>query len=113
MWAPPCSTRSVGSRPPGGGSSADADLKIYLDASLDQRAQRRYAQRVAKGEPADLAAIRRGLAERDALDSQRDVAPLLRAPDAVYLDTTSLSLEESIDAALEIVLTWHTARRTG
>lgn len=91
----------------------DADLKIYLDASLDQRAQRRYAQRVAKGEPADLAAIRRGLAERDALDSQRDVAPLLRAPDAVYLDTTSLSLEESIDAALEIVLTWHTARRTG
>jgi len=91
----------------------DADLKIYLDASLDKRAERRYAQRVAKGERADFAAIRRGLAERDALDSQRDVAPLLRAPDAVYLDTTSLSLEESINAVLEIVLTWHTARRTG
>lgn len=91
----------------------DADLKIYLDASLEKRAERRYAQRVASGEQADLAVIRRGLAERDALDSHRDVAPLLRAPDAVYLDTTSLSLEESIDAALEIVLTWHTARRTG
>jgi cytidylate kinase len=91
----------------------DADLKIYLDASLDERAERRYAQRIARGEPADLAAIRRGLAERDELDTHRDVAPLLRAPDAVYLDTTSLSLEESIEAALQIVLNWQPARRSG
>jgi len=91
----------------------NADLKIYLDASLDKRAERRYAQRVAKGEPADLAAIRRGLAERDTLDTQRDVAPLLRASDAVYLDTTFLTLEQSIDAAMRIVLGWHTARRSG
>src|SRR5690606_10011581 len=91
----------------------DADLKIYLDASLDERAERRYAQRIAKGEPADLATIRRGLAERDELDTHRSVAPLLRAPDAVYLDTTALSLEESIEAALQIVLNWQPAQRSG
>lgn len=91
----------------------DADLKIYLDANLDKRAERRYTQRIANGDEADLAAIRRGLAGRDALDSHRDVAPLLRAPDAVYLDTTSLSLEESIDAVLNIVLSWQPAQRSG
>lgn len=91
----------------------DADLKIYLDASLDKRAERRYTQRVAKGEPADLGVIQRGLAERDALDSGRETAPLLRAPDAIYLDTTLLSLEESISAALEIIRFWRPAPRSG
>lgn len=90
-----------------------ADLKIFLDASLDQRAERRYAQRAAQGETADLAAIRRGLAERDALDSGRDAAPLLRAPDAVYLDTTLLSLEDSILAVLEIIRAWRPAPHSG
>ena len=89
----------------------DADLKIYLDASLEQRAQRRYAQRIAHGEPADLGAIRRGLAERDTIDSQREVAPLLRAPDAVYLDTSQLSLRESIEAVLSLITSWQGARQ--
>ncbi len=84
----------------------DADLKIYIDASLEKRAERRYAQRLSNGEPADLAQISEGLRQRDTIDSQRDVAPLLRAPDAVYLDTTMLSLEQAVEAAYQIVVGW-------
>lgn len=84
----------------------EADLKIYIDASLEKRAERRYLQRIRAGEEADLNHIYEGLRERDAIDSQREVAPLLRAPDAVYLDTTSLSLDEAIEAAYQIVLEW-------
>ncbi|MBN2304903.1 MAG: (d)CMP kinase [Anaerolineae bacterium] len=76
----------------------DADIKIYIDASLDQRAERRYQQRLKNGEPADLDEIREGLRKRDETDSQRDVAPLLRTPDAVYLDTSDLTLEQAIDS---------------
>jgi CMP/dCMP kinase len=84
-----------------------ADLKIYIDASLESRAERRLAQRVSDGEQADLTQIREGLRQRDTIDSQRDVAPLLRAPDAVYLDTTALSLEQSVEAAYQIVVAWN------
>jgi len=90
----------------------DADLKIYLDASLDERARRRYAQRISAGEPADLDAIRRGLAERDAIDSQREIAPLLRAPDAVYVDTTGLPLEAAIETVLQIIYGWKNTKQT-
>ncbi len=84
----------------------DADLKIYIDASLERRAERRYRQRLAAGEPADMETIREGLRQRDQIDSRREVAPLRRAPDAVYLDTSDLTLEEAIEAAHRIVLEW-------
>lgn len=80
-----------------------ADLKIYIDASLDKRAERRFQQRLHNSEPADLSEIREGLRRRDTIDSQRDVAPLLRAPDAVYLDTSDLTLAQTIDAVYRIV----------
>jgi cytidylate kinase len=89
----------------------DADLKIYIDASLEKRAARRYRQRVCNGELADLDVIREGLAGRDTIDSGRDVAPLLRTPDAVYLDTSNLTLEEAIDAVYQIIQQW-TSNRT-
>lgn len=85
----------------------DADLKLFIDASLDKRAERRYHQRVENGETASLDSIREGLRQRDTIDSQRDVAPLLRAPDAVYLDTSDLTLEQAIDAAYAIVQQWN------
>jgi len=81
----------------------NADLKIYIDATLDERARRRYRQRLAEGKAADLEAIREGLRARDQLDSSRDVAPLTRLPDAVYLDTSHMSLEEAVEAAYRIV----------
>ncbi len=90
----------------------DADLKIYIDASLDKRAERRCQQRIHNGEPADLEAIRRGLAERDRIDSGRDAAPLLRTPDAVYVDTTNLTLEQAIEATYQIIQAWTPSRRS-
>jgi cytidylate kinase len=88
-----------------------ADLKIYIDAGLDERAQRRYRQRVRNGEPADFEQIREGLRHRDEIDSTRDDAPLLRAPDAVYLDTTTLDLKAAIAAAYQIILHWQVPHR--
>jgi len=88
----------------------DADLKIYIDASLERRAERRYRQRIQKGEEASLLHISEGLRQRDEIDSNRDVAPLLKAPDAVYLDTTELSLDEAIEAAYQIILNWDATR---
>jgi cytidylate kinase len=84
----------------------DADLKLYIDASLEERAGRRYRQRLSHGLPANLQTIREGLRQRDELDSQRETAPLLRAPDAIYLDTSHLNLEEAIDAVCRIIIEW-------
>ncbi len=82
----------------------NADLKLYIDASLDKRAERRYQQRLRNGEQADLALIREGLRRRDEIDSGRDTAPLLQAVDAILIDTTDLSLDEAIEAAYRIIL---------
>jgi cytidylate kinase len=90
----------------------DADLKIYIDASLEQRAERRYWQRINNGEAADLNVIREGLRQRDTTDSGRDVAPLLLAHDAVYIDTSALTLEEAVNAVYQIVKEWHPAELT-
>ena len=83
----------------------DADLKLYIDASLEARATRRYRQRLAEGRDADLNTIREGLRQRDEIDSGRAVAPLTRAEDAIYLDTSDLTLEEAIAAMLHIIET--------
>jgi cytidylate kinase len=84
----------------------DADLKLYIDAGLEERAERRFQQRITNGERADLDAIRDGLRQRDLIDSGRDTAPLLRAADAIYLDTSTLTLEQAIDAVYQIVMDW-------
>ena len=84
----------------------NADLKLYIDASLDKRADRRYQQRLRNGEQADLALIREGLRRRDELDSGRDTAPLLQAADAILIDTTNLSLAEAIEAAYRIIIAY-------
>jgi cytidylate kinase len=84
----------------------DADLKIYIDANLEKRAERRYQQRIRNGEPGSLDAIREGLRQRDLADSGRETAPLLRAEDAEYLDTSNLSFEEAVDAVYEIIMAW-------
>lgn len=80
----------------------EADLKIYLDASVEARAQRRYQEIKARGEPAELEAILRAMKARDAFDSSRQFAPLRPAEDAIILDSTSLSIEETYERALEL-----------
>jgi cytidylate kinase len=82
----------------------DAALKIFLTASPEIRAQRRYNQLIEKGIAANLGALSRDLAERDARDASRAVAPLAPAPDSQVLDSSSLSVEAVADRVLQL---WH------
>lgn len=81
----------------------DADVKFYLDASPEERARRRYTELVARGQSADYDAILADLRERDRLDSTRAVAPLRRASDAIYVDTTGLSRDEVVEHLLDLL----------
>jgi cytidylate kinase len=81
----------------------DADLKIYLDATLDQRASRRYHETVARGGAADYDQVLASVRGRDEIDSGRSVAPLRPAGDAVVIDTTPLSVEEVLARVLALV----------
>lgn len=76
----------------------DAGLKIFLSASAECRAQRRYRQLQEKGIQEPYADVLRELEQRDYDDTHRAVAPLKAAPDAVHIDTSDLTLDESIDA---------------
>jgi len=80
----------------------DADLKIYLDASLEERARRRYQELVQRGESVPLEEVLVGLKKRDQIDSSREIAPLKPAKDAVILNTDGLSIEEVLKKALEL-----------
>jgi cytidylate kinase len=79
----------------------DAALKIFLTAIQEVRAQRRYKQLIEKGIAANLAALSRDLAERDARDANRALAPLVPAPDSQVLDSSALSVEAVVDRILE------------
>lgn len=81
----------------------EADAKIFLDASAEERANRRYKQLVAKGVEADYDKILNEIKERDNRDRNRAVAPLKAAPDALELDSTHLSIEEVVEKAIEFV----------
>ena len=74
----------------------EADLKIYLDASVEERAKRRFKQRVDRGEDVDLAKILQKLIKRDKIDSTREIAPLRAADDAVVINTDDLSIPEVV-----------------
>lgn len=81
----------------------DADLKVYLDASAEERARRRDQERSARGEKADYAAILRDMRRRDQLDRSRTTAPLRPADDAIIVNTDGLSVEEVIDAVMGVI----------
>ncbi len=78
----------------------DAGLKIYLDASLDVRAERRYKQLMEKGFDGSLARLREDIAARDARDSSRSASPMTMAPDAIPIDTSNMAIEEVVDEIL-------------
>ena len=80
----------------------DAQLKVFLDASVDVRARRRHMELVARGEEASFATVRDELIARDAQDSNRATAPLSQAEDAVYLDTTDLTPEGARDTIVRL-----------
>jgi len=75
----------------------DAEVKIYLDASLDERARRRHEELRAKGEAITFEGVREALRERDHRDSTRAHSPLRAAPDAVVIDSTTLTVAQVVD----------------
>jgi CMP/dCMP kinase len=82
-----------------------ADIKIFLDASLDVRARRRYEEETARGRKVTVEQTKIELADRDKRDSERAATPLVKAPDAIFIDTSVLTLDSVIERALEIVRT--------
>ena len=81
----------------------NADLKIFLTASVEERAKRRFDELKAKGENPDLSSIEKDIAERDHRDMTREVAPLKQADDAVLVDTTSMTIQEVADKIMSYI----------
>ncbi|MEQ1567347.1 MAG: (d)CMP kinase [Myxococcota bacterium] len=79
-----------------------ADLKVYLDASLEERTRRRHEELIRHGDATSVSEVRDALAARDRQDRERAVAPLRPAADAIHLDTTALSIAQAVDALLSI-----------
>ncbi|MFA5172247.1 MAG: (d)CMP kinase [Sulfuriferula sp.] len=79
----------------------DAQLKIFLTASAEERAQRRYKQLIEKGISANLADLLNDLRDRDARDSARTVAPLRQEDDAILLDTTEIGIADAVNFVLK------------
>jgi cytidylate kinase len=81
----------------------DADLKFYLDASVEKRALRRFTEDGAKGIATTLEITQSDIIERDRRDMQRPDSPLIKAADAIYVDTSNLDIDEVITKMLEMV----------
>ena len=108
--------RNFAARPPKGAAGAvldgrdigtvicpDAQVKLFVTASVEARAERRYTELLRRGEAVDLGTIQADVAARDARDSERAASPLTAADDAHLLDTTDLSIEAAFEAAKDIV----------
>ena len=80
----------------------DAALKIFLTATAETRAQRRYLQIINRGQEADYLKILSDLEQRDFRDSQRSAAPLKQMPDAILLDTSSMNIEQAVNFILDL-----------
>ncbi|MGZ7148168.1 (d)CMP kinase [Bacillus sp. BC08] len=81
----------------------DAEVKIFMLASVEERAERRHLENMDKGFDSNLEQLKEEIAQRDKLDSEREVSPLKKADDALELDTTSLSIEEVVQKIMSIV----------
>ena len=80
----------------------NADLKIYLTASTEVRAKRRYDELTAKGQECDLAQIKKDIEERDYRDMHREISPLKQAEDAILVDTSYMTIDEVVDKILSL-----------
>ncbi|UZJ80812.1 (d)CMP kinase [Fictibacillus sp. KU28468] len=81
----------------------DAELKVFLIASVEERAKRRYDENKSKGYETDLEKLKEEISLRDKRDSEREFAPLKKADDAIELDTTSMSIEDVVNEILHLV----------
>lgn len=81
----------------------DAKFKVFLTASAEERAQRRYKQLKLKGIDANLSTITADIQERDQRDSERQISPLVPAADAVYIDSSTMSIQAVVEEVLSLV----------
>jgi cytidylate kinase len=81
----------------------DAQVKIYMLATVSERAQRRYNELRAKGLDTSVEEIKRDILYRDRIDSERDVAPLKPAVDAVIIDTTNMTIDEQVAKVMQVI----------
>ena len=81
----------------------NADVKIYQVASVEARAERRYLENKDKGIPCTIEELKKDIETRDYIDSNRDFAPLRKAEDAIYLDTSNMSIDEVVVKVLAII----------
>ena len=81
----------------------DAEIKIYLTASAEERADRRYKQLIGRGESANLRALLEDIQSRDARDMQRSASPLQPAKGAIEIDSTSMPIQEVLDSIFKVV----------
>ena len=80
----------------------DADVKVYLTASVETRAKRRFLELQEKGEPADLAKIAADIEDRDYRDMHRDISPLRQAEDATFVDSSDMTIDQVVERILEL-----------
>lgn len=81
----------------------NADVKIYLDATAEERAKRRVLQNQEKGIESSYEEVLEGIKDRDKRDSTRKIAPLKKAEDAIYVDSTNLSIEQVVEKIIQII----------
>jgi cytidylate kinase len=81
----------------------DAELKLYMSATVEERARRRYEDNKQRGIVSTIEQLQEEIALRDKLDSEREASPLVQAQDAIFLDTTELSIQQAADAILKLV----------
>lgn len=81
----------------------DADVKLYVTAAPEVRAERRYREKIGRGEPAALEAVLDDIQRRDERDAGRAASPMRPAPDAFLLDTTNLDIEAAFDTAVDVI----------
>lgn len=81
----------------------NADVKLFLDCSLEVRAQRRYKQNIERGLNTPYEEVLNALIERHKLETEREIAPFVQAEDAIYLDSSNMSVEEETEAVLKII----------
>ncbi|WP_413309137.1 (d)CMP kinase [Bacillus sp. 1P10SD] len=82
----------------------NAEVKVFLLASVNERAVRRHNENLQKGYPSDLEQLKEEIAKRDKIDSEREVAPLKKADDAIEIDTTSLTIPDVVEKIMALVL---------
>ncbi|OZM57255.1 cytidylate kinase [Lottiidibacillus patelloidae] len=81
----------------------NAEVKIFMLASVEERARRRYEEEISKGYDSNLEVLKEEIAARDKIDSEREFAPLRKASDAIEIDSTHLSIDEVVNRIMEIV----------